>query len=203
MKLVRFTWSALAWLTVAFVVAVAGLLFWLSSPQHSVSTDMQLASTAACPRGTEHEYAIVGAGGKTETVGAGDVAFELKSNSAVRSAGVALTAQSGYVVKAAAIYADARGTQQVGAAKGTDVSKVRVGQLNRSTTVLRADACVGKAGIIGRVAGVAHLLGKLVAVLVLLGLGLVLSAGFTLGRRLSRRQPEAPVVDVPEATAEV
>jgi hypothetical protein len=164
---------------------VAGLL-WLSSAQHSTSTNLHLAQ-GGCPSGTTLESATIGSDGKVDAVGDGKVAFDLAPDSKFRSAGVDLTAKDGFVVKAASVSGDKAGAQQLQAEEGTDVTTVRVGQFNRGTSVARADACVGTAGLLGKLAGFAHTLGKTIAISMAVFLVLIAGVGYMIGKYFGRK----------------
>jgi len=188
MRLLRKIFGFICAIVVLAGLGVAVLAIRLSSTQDTTDKDLRLAQ-GACPGGTVHEHAIAGPNGEIESFGGGKVAFDIAPNSALRTAGVNLTTtQDGQVVKAAAIYADAEGKTQINAAEGTDVTSVRVGQLGRGTTVVRADACVGEANFFGKIAHVAHVLGVITGVFIILFMFFVFSAGYLLCGALNRRR---------------
>jgi hypothetical protein len=191
MKLFLILWRLICGVAVVGILAAIALLVVVSRSQHA-SPDLGLAhadTLNACPSNSTHEYAIIQPDGSVNSVGNGNVSFDLKSTSGLRSAGVTLTPKSGMVVKAAEIYGDANGTSVIASAKGTNVSQVRAGQLNRSAVVARADACVGKAGILGHIAAIAKVIGNIVAAAVFVIFALVFSAGFIIGHHSPRRHP--------------
>ncbi len=188
MKLIVVPLKILCALAVVILIGGSIGLITLSESQHPTT-----AAFAGCPSGTLLNSATLD-GGKLGQTGEGNVSISIKSQSGVRSAGASIAAKSGYVVKSAAIYSDPAGKDQVGAANGSDVTSVRVGQTNRSAQVVRADACVKKAGIKDHAVSVIHFVGRMVAALIIITTLMVFLAGYFTAGFIYRRRHQHAVV---------